>query len=490
VHLYQTPGVYEITLTVKDNSGTATDTASTTLQMEINGPPVVDIGPDVITTCPDRPTGFDASPSYDPNGDPLTFAWDFGDGERATDPVTEHVYTKTGRYVASASASDGREMICSQTTASQVVLVNDAPIADAGPDALVNPGDSLPFDGSASLDQDGKVTAYAWNFGDGATADGANVEHAFQKPGTYAVTLTVADDSGLPCNRGSDEMIVTVNTSPSANAGLDQKNVCDKTIHFDAGGSSDSDGSITAYEWDFGDGSPVGVGPNPTHNYAAPGTYTVTLRVTDDSELVSGTHTDSMLVVINDTPVPIIQADKEVCPGAQFSLSAGESYDPDGSITAYRWDFGDDSAVKTGKNTTYMYEASGEYPVTLAVDDNSGSECGTSTVKQIITVNTPPVAEAGEDLITCVQTTGCGITLDAGESSDADNDNLTYHWDFGDGNSQDGIRVQYEYANPGTYTVTLTVTDDSGVPCNTATDTLKVTANAPPDADLKEQRGN
>jgi PKD repeat protein len=443
-----------------------------------------------MTTCPDSPTAFDASAAFDPNGDPLTFAWDFGDGGRATGPAVEHVYAKPGRYVAQVSASDGRQMMCSQTTASKIVLVNSAPVADAGLDQLTNPNEIVTFDGAGSIDPDGNVTEYLWDFGDGATATGANVEHAFEAPGTYTVTLTVLDNSGLPCNRGTDKMLVTVNTSPVANAGPDQLNLCEKTVQFNGAGSSDPDGSVVAYEWDFGDGTPVGVGPTPTHSYTAPGTYTVTLRVADDSQLTSGTHSDTMLVVINAPPVPIIQTEAKVCPEprGQFNLSASESYDSDGAITAYKWDFGDGSPIKTEKNVTHAYTSPGEYTVTLTVTDDSALECGDGTTKQIVIANTPPVAEAGVDLITCVQTTGCGITLDAGESVDADGDHLSYYWEFGDGNTDEGIRVQYEYANAGIYTVKLTVIDDSGLPCNTATDTLQVTANAPPEIEIREGR--
>ncbi len=85
-----------------------------------------------------------------------------------------------------------------------------------------------------------------------------------------------------------------------------------------------------------------------------------------------------------------------------------------------------------------------------------------------------------------MQTTDCSVIYDASNSRDEDNDHLTYHWDFGDGNKKEGIRVRYEYENPGVYTVTLTVTDESGTSCGRDTATMKITANAPPDVELKK----
>ena len=94
-----------------------------------------------------------------------------------------------------------------------------------------------------------------------------------------------------------------------------------------------------------------------------------------------------------------------------------------------------------------------------------------------LNVNTPPVAEAGGDLLICVNDE---VEFDASDSFDPDNDNLTYTWDLGDGQTAQGIKVKHAYNGIGLYKVVLTVKDDSGTECNTAVDTLVATVNATP----------
>ncbi|MCP4344360.1 MAG: PKD domain-containing protein [Desulfobacterales bacterium] len=486
VHIYRSPGIYEATLTVTDNSGTATNKASAVTRIEINGPPLVDIGGQKQLSCPEEPTLLDASASADPNGDKINYGWDFGDGEKATGVAVEHIYKTTGRFIASVTASDGRNMKCSQNTASKIVIINDLPIADAGPNQLVNPHDSVSFKGTGSVDPDGKITEYAWKMGDGAVNEGMKVKHTYTAPGKYTVRLTVKDDSATVCDKNTDEMTVTVNAPPIADAGPDKVNLCSGTVQFDGSASKDPDGIITFYEWDFGDGSPSGMGPKPKHTYAKPGTYNIILRVIDDSNLRTSISNDAMKVIINYPPVAKIKAPKIVCPDEAVKMSAKDSYDSDGSIIQYEWNFGDGTPNIQGRNITHTYSKPGKYDVVLTVIDNSDSSCDIGTATHTVTVNSPPVAKAGGDVITCVRTTDCSVIYDASNSKDEDGDHLTYHWDFGNGNTKEGIRVRYEYENPGVYTVTLTVADDSGTVCGRDTATMKITANAPPDIELKK----
>ncbi len=138
------------------------------------------------------------------------------------------------------------------------------------------------FDGSSSSDVDGTIASYSWNFGDGTPAgSGVTPTHTYGLAGTYSVTLTVTDNRG---GTGSVTKSVTVvdpppNVPPNAafTTSLDGLQAT-----FDGTGSTDSDGTIASYSWNFGDGTPAGSGPSPTHTYAATGTYTVTLTVTDN----------------------------------------------------------------------------------------------------------------------------------------------------------------------------------------------------------------
>nr|MBC8233529.1 PKD domain-containing protein [bacterium] len=148
-------------------------------------------------------------------------------------------------------------------------------------------GATIDFDGSASTDEDGTIEPYNWDFGDGETAEGDKVTHTYAAAGEYTVTLTVTDDQDAT---GTAEIKVTIteaavveNQPPVAviAGGVVITVEMGASIDFDGSASTDADGTIASYNWDFGDGN-VAEGDNATHTYAAAGEYTVTLTVTDD----------------------------------------------------------------------------------------------------------------------------------------------------------------------------------------------------------------
>ncbi len=197
-----------------------------------------------------------------------------------------------------------RYVILSLTVALVALAVSSAaqtpPVCDAngpyeGPTLL-----SIIFDGTGSFDPDGSIVLYEWQFGDGHATTGAQVDHAYEDAGSYTITLCVTDnDSDVSCC-GTFAVVTDPDGSPP---------VCDpngpysgsvgEPIQFDGSSSSSPGGTIVAYDWDFGDGA-TGQGSMPQHTYIAGGVFTVTLTVTDDSDLVS-----SCLTIADVTPVPV-----------------------------------------------------------------------------------------------------------------------------------------------------------------------------------------
>jgi PKD repeat protein len=171
-----------------------------------------------------------------------------------------------------------------------------------------------------------------------------------------------------------------------------QSSVNGQQVTFNAAGSSDSDGTITNYAWTFGDGSPTQntAQPSVVHNYAAPGNYTVTLTVTDNDNGTAQASSNVSIAAANVQPL----ADFDITLfGKDASFDAGDSSDPDGTISNYRYDFGDGSPVVNGTNpvVSHTYGAAGNYTVTLTVTDNAN---GTGAVQHVITTNelsAPPV---------------------------------------------------------------------------------------------------
>src|SRR5207249_3990491 len=155
--------------------------------------------------------------------------------------------------------------------------------------------------------------------------------------------------------------------------------------------SSDPDGSISAYSWTFGDGA-TSTAQNPSHTYAVGGTYTVTLKVTDNEGATASTSKSVTVTAPNQPPTAAFTAS---CSGLTCSFTSSSS-DPDGSISAYSWTFGD-GATSTSQNPSHTYGAAGTYTVTLKVTDNQGATGSTSHSVTVSQPNLPPTVNAGSD---------------------------------------------------------------------------------------------
>ena len=199
-HRYRESGVYIVTLTVTDDAGLPNSSTQAMTMVTVNAAPAPVIAV-AGGACFGQPVGLDAKRSSDADGAIRNFEWDLGDGAKASGAEISHVYRDPGVYNVVLTADDGRGLANSHQAASKALHVNRPPSASAGPDRSVCPGDTVAFDGGGSIDWDGKLTGYRWDFADGATAEGTRVSHSFSQPGTYPVRLTVTDDSGSPCAR-------------------------------------------------------------------------------------------------------------------------------------------------------------------------------------------------------------------------------------------------------------------------------------------------
>jgi len=252
-------------------------------------------------------------------------------------------------------------------------------VATANPDETFTYSDIV-FDASASYDPDNisHIVSYEWDFdGDGiGDASGETVTHNFTdgtndgKP--YSITLTVTDNYGVS-NSTSVEVRVK-NRAPNASIiGPDVMGEGD-TAEFIAS-ASDMDGKVVSYNWSFGDGH-YGEGETVTHKYTAPGIYNVTLTVIDDDG-ATATATHELRVKKNLPPVASFTVSNETPETNQrVEFDASSSYDPDGSIVAYRWDFDGDGVWDIEGNVvtiTHSYNKSGNYTVKLEVEDDVGA---------------------------------------------------------------------------------------------------------------------
>jgi PKD repeat protein len=165
------------------------------------------------------------------------------------------------------------------STTSTTTLLNQSPVANAGPDQFTQTLTTITLNGSSSYDPDGTIALAAWDFGDGTSAPGLTVTHGWATAGTYTATLTVIDNGGKV---STDSAVIAVaNRPPNAEAGPNASGTPNTPVGLDGSASADPDGLIVSWAWNFGDGT-TGSGAMPSHTYTAPGTYTPRLTVTDN----------------------------------------------------------------------------------------------------------------------------------------------------------------------------------------------------------------
>ncbi len=197
---------------------------------------------------------------------------------------------------------DPARMIGTSTLPVDVLGANTAPIASFVVQAVLGEeGGDLPltkrFVASGSRDPDGLIVDYRWEFGDGTVGADRSIEHTFAQSGRFPVRLTVTDDRGATA---ATMLNILVNTLPTASFTFEVDPDNALRFTFDASASSDPDGAIQQFTWDFGDDTAAGDGTVVSHTYAVPDDYTVKLTIVD--ELGASVSTTRMLDVTGSEP--------------------------------------------------------------------------------------------------------------------------------------------------------------------------------------------
>lgn len=516
-HAYAAAGTYNVTLIASGGSG-----CSDTITNSITVNPVPAATFTFASVCTNDTMFFNSTSAGAPN----TFVWDFGDGfsDNSNNPSPTHVYTTAGTYnvilTAGYSATGCTNSITTPVTAYPLTVpgfTSSTPclnVATAFTDATAN-----------------APTQWSWNFGDG-TAFGAtqNPTHTYAAPGTYTVTLVTENVFGCA---DSIAFTTTVNTLPVAAFAFDT--VCANA----ATSFTDQSTAAIAWAWDFGDAT-TGTNNSPTHIYPAAGTYTVTLVVTNmfgctdtithniivnpnPVSLYSATtacHTyatvftdqstaavqwawnfgDATATDTTQSPshiytnpgnynVALLVTNVFGCtnsstqlitvlpqPVADFSFStvcARQSVQftdetVGAALSSWTWDFGDGSATSTQQHPSHIYTLGGNYNVTLIVANTAGCQ---DTIVQPIIVNTVPAPLFSAN-------DGCLGTITSFTDLSVDSVAIaTWQWNFSDGNNSSSQNPAYIYLSPGTYNVSLTVTNING--CDSSV-TIPVTINPYP----------
>ncbi|HUW62650.1 MAG TPA: PKD domain-containing protein [Candidatus Bathyarchaeia archaeon] len=440
-HTYTVPGTYMVTLQVaaaapKFRGDQDPPPATLKYSQEVNVlnpnlPPIANAGTDQSVFLRTGPVTLDGSESYDPDDDPITYAWSFvsvpGGGKSALTGADTVNPTFTpdfkGDYVIQLIVNDGQLDSAPDTVV--VTVGNRPPVANAGPDQpLLFLGTDVTLDGSQSTDPDFDSLTYAWTFvtrpdGSGAELTGADPVHPTFTPdrkGNYVIQLIVNDgtvDSDEP-----DTVLVTiVNRPPVANAGPDQPALqqddlfLDQEVTLDGSGSYDLDGDPLTYAWSFETRPPGSTaeltGADPVHPTFTPdrkGDYVIQLIVNDGT--VDSDEPDTVVVTIGNRP-PVADAGPDqpipdqgdLFLDEEVTLDGSGSYDLDGDPLTYAWTFVTRPPGSTAElmgadpvHPTFIADRKGVYEIELTVEDDSAA---TDTDTVLVTIaNRPPTAVA------------------------------------------------------------------------------------------------
>jgi PKD repeat protein len=202
--------------------------------------------------------------------------------------------------------------------------------------------------------------------------------------GNYGGLTATADSAS---NNATTWSIILRTVDPNVLPAASFTQTCTSlSCDFDASGSSDSDGAIASYGWDFGDGA-TSTGVSPSHTFPASGDYLVGLTVTDDQ---GGQSTTTVTVPVTRINAPPVAQFTQTCTFLACSFDASASNDSDGIIASYAWDFGDGGTDTSGPTTGHAFSATGSYQVSLTVTDNDLTS--TTIIKTVSVVAIKPIA--------------------------------------------------------------------------------------------------
>lgn len=444
-HTFSTTGSFTVTLTV-----TSTNGCTSTTQQTIN------VGPSPVaqftatTVCTNTPMQFTNSSQNSTN-----YFWNFGvtttlaDTSNLANPT--YTYTSAGTYTVTLTAEPSSNCF---DTAQLVVTVAPGPnVAFAAPAVCETFMSSFT---DLSTITTGNITNWSWNFGvASSTADTSNLQNptfTYPASGQYNVTLTCTSNNGCTT---TFTQTVTVNAPPTANFSSNVVCIGSATQFTDL--STAGSGNLTVWGWDFGDGSPLGSGQNPTHIYGNDSTYNVTVIVQNSNGCF-----DTITLQATTAPQPVVNFDSDLytgCPPLCVNFSDSTTI-PSGAITGWLWDFGDQQS-STQQNPNHCFTSPGTYSVSLTTTSNNGC-VQTYVFNNMITVYPVPDAQfSATPQITTVSQTNVDFTdLSVGNP-------VTWSWSFGTGDPADSSNIQnpsFQYTQEygSTYPVVLVVTNQYG----------------------------
>ncbi|QTA91028.1 PKD domain-containing protein [Desulfonema magnum] len=507
-------------LVVTDDGGLQHTDSVTVNIIYTNQPPVADAGQDQTVSEGDIVI-LDGSGSGDPDDGIASYLWrqTGGTGVKLSDAaavqpmfVAPDVGQSGRSFTFELVVTDYDGLRHSDRVTVNIIHINQPPVADAGPNQMVKEADMVMLDGSDSSDPDDGIASYLWYQTEGTRvtlSDSTAVQPVFTAPDigltgeSLIFRLTVTDYNGSERTDYVTVNVTHLNRPPVADAGPDQKinEGCEATLNGSA--SADPDDGIASYFWRQTEGTSVtlsdasAIRPSfiaPSDILPASKTLTFELTVTDHGGLKDSDHVTLNVTFINRTPAADAGPVQKVNGGDIVTLDGSHSTDPDGRIVSYLWTQTDGTEVSLSNATAMQptFAAPGVGPKSealtfkLTVTDDGGLKDTDRVTVNIISVNQPPVADAGPD---DSANEGESVILDGSDSSDADGNIVSYLWEQMNGTRvafSDNTDVQPAFTAPDvsvngeSLIFKLTVTDDGGLKDTDRVTVNIIAANQPP----------
>ncbi len=466
---------YTITYIVTNNEG-ATDTIYDAVYVNPNQFIPTAAFNTTIPNCSYQAVSFDGTISTTPllTTPIIEYTWYFGDptsGKSNTDSCSTcskptHVFSGPGTYTVELKITNKK--YCTNTTTQQVVVAQSVPTASFSFSSPTCEYNEVSFSNSSTFPSTDSIITWKWNFGDGSSPvilnypESPDVNHVFPAFGPYTVQLVVTNN--LSC---TDTAIHSITLTPSPIASFIYGTACaGDTLKFENRSIQNNGPAIVSYYWNYGDpasGNNISNLINGSHVYADSGTYIVTMAVANTTGCP-----DTIRKTIHVNIKPAVEFSWNV--GSQNNQIQFHIDSLPGGITNLGeignmclWNFGDGN-YGYGHNPVHTYLGPSNWTATLTVTDTLG--CSNS-VSHIVDVPEIPMAFYSSNAPVCLNVPMCFNDLSSVPSPPFGYINM-WVWYFGDGTPNDTIYfpnnpdVCHTYATTGTYTVTLTVTDNSG----------------------------
>jgi gliding motility-associated-like protein len=444
-HTYTTEGFYTVTLTVTSANG-CTETVTKPGYISVQKPSISIAG---LPKSGCSPLTIFPVPTVQTNETVTSYAWTFGDGGTSNLPNPSYTYNANGVYTVTLTITTSSG--CTNTvTLPDVVQTNAKPTANfTFTPANVCATMAVQFTNTSTGTTPN--TVFTWNFGDGGISSQINPSYNYQDTGTFSVTLIAANAT---C-RDTLHLLDNIHVLPPIARFTVAGTCTDKLTKIFTDHSIVHPTIPAVYAWDFGDGGTSAV-QNPSHTYAASGTYTVTLSVT----VGSCTHTTTLTVLAIGETAAFTQSKTFVCKGDPVNFTAiGINA---ANISSWTWDFGDGATSPAANSASHGYSSSNTFTVTLSITDLNGC---TDMTTHTVTAGGPFANFTQTIPSACFTPGGNSITFTDASTSDGTAAIVKSIWNFGDGSNLDSSGVNpiaHIYTAPGIYPVDISVRDQNG----------------------------